>query len=455
MSPNSAAFELMNPVHDSVGNFSSMTEAEDSDMKRRRRRIGLFQGTFSPIHYGHLICAEQMRYSFDLDQVDFAPSANPPHKRFGVLDAEDRYDMTVAATEDHPHFNASRVDIDHGGNGYTLLTIQEIARQYKGAELFYLTSAEYLDPEHKWTLSRWIGGKELFKLCTLLIFPRNTQEISQLRKWAELVPDAKIEIDDVPSPAISSTLIRDLVVEGKSIWYTTPWPVQQLIYKKGHYHRDDTPSRLEQSQPPSKVRRVAVYASQFDPIHYAHLLFAEWIRQMENHDRVVFVPTGRPAYNESIVASAEARYKMCVMATAENPFFDVSRVDIARNTTSYALLVVEDMKREFGPDVEIDYVISSKYLDASSPLYLPKWMGAESLFQQVRFLVQPEDMTKVKQVEREARRIKGARIKVIDAPTLPVDSEQVQSMVRRGQSLRFVTPQGVQASIAKHGLYRT
>lgn len=285
----------------------------------RKRRIGIFGGTFSPIHYGHLICAEKVRQDLDLDTVEFVVSANPPNKTFGVLDAEDRYDMVVAATEDNPFFNASRIDIEHGGSGYSLLTVEAIKEKYAGDELFYLTSAEYLDPEHRWYLPQWVGAKELFKICTFVVFPRDRQDMAQLKEWASLIKGARIVVLDAPSPPISSTLIRDLVVEGKSIWYTTPWVVQQMIFKKGHYRTADSPAPVTSPVAPECIKRLAIYESQFDPIHYGNLLFAEWVRQEYGHDRVLFVPSASPPNNRAVKASAEARHRMVVAAHCREP----------------------------------------------------------------------------------------------------------------------------------------
>jgi nicotinate-nucleotide adenylyltransferase len=426
-------------------------------MPRRRTtgkmRIGVFGGTFSPIHNGHLVCAEGMRQAGNLDSIEFAVSATPPNKPFGVLDAEDRYEMTVAATEDHPYFSASRVDLDHGGSGYSVLTVQAIKRQYKNAKLFFLSSAEYLDPNHKWWLPKWVGGPELFKLCTLMIFPRNTQEMDQLHAWRALVPQIDIEIADAPSPALSSTLIRDLVVGGKSLWYTTPWPVQQIIYKKGHYQNADTPMPNRTPVPANQIKRAALFCSQFDPLHFGHLLFAEWVRQEHNEDRVFFVPIANPPWNPSAFATAEARYRQCVIGTAENPFFDVSRCDMVRNTGSYALLAVEDMNRKLGPHVELDYIISSDYLKPGD-LHITKWLGWDELKNKVRFLARPEDMTKVDEVKRLAAGVTDARMEVVYAPTLPINSADMRERVRKGRSLQYMTPYGVQQSILKSGIYR-
>jgi nicotinate-nucleotide adenylyltransferase len=199
---------------------------------------------------------------------------------------------------------------------------------------------------------------------------------------------------------------------------------------------------------------MAIYESQFDPIHYGNLLFAEWVRQEYGHDRVLFVPSASPPNNRAVKASAEARHRMVVAATAENPFFDSSRIALDRNTVSYALLSVEDVHRQYGAHVELDLIISSKFLSPSNQWYLPTWMGAEELFKKVRFLVFPEDMADVEQIRALAKKIPEAKIEVVSAPTLPVTSQEISEHVRTGRSIRYMTPWVVQQTITKQDLYR-
>jgi nicotinate-nucleotide adenylyltransferase len=185
---------------------------------KTRLKIGLYDGTFSPIHYGHLICAERTRQVKGLDLVLFLTCGNPPNKS-GVLDAETRHEMVVATVSDNPHFEASRISINQRGIGYTLNAVEKVQEKYGDAELFYLTSSEYLDPDHKWWMGKWSGGKELFKLVTILVFPRDKHEMGKLEEWAKLIPEARIECIEVASPELSSTMIRESVAKGRSIWY--------------------------------------------------------------------------------------------------------------------------------------------------------------------------------------------------------------------------------------------
>ena len=96
---------------------------------------------FSPIHYGHLICAERTRQVKGLDLVLFLTCGNPPNKA-GVLDAEVRHEMVVATVSDNPQFEASRISIKQKGVGYTLMAVEQVKKQYgDDVNLFYLTSS--------------------------------------------------------------------------------------------------------------------------------------------------------------------------------------------------------------------------------------------------------------------------------------------------------------------------
>jgi nicotinate-nucleotide adenylyltransferase len=237
-------------------------------------RIGIFEGAFNPPHYGHLLCALFAQQELNLDFVYFVPLTNPPHKR-DALDANSRFDMVVASVAENPYFRASRVAIEHGGTGYSLMTVEAIHRQHPNAELFYLTSSEYLDPAHKYFLGKWIGGKELFGLCRFVVFPRGNHKKEQIKQWASLVPRAKIDVVDLYSPPVSSTDIRRLVAEGKSIRYLTPFDIQTIISREHHYWTSATPQPTLPALPTATSKRIALFGGQFNPITYGDLWMAD------------------------------------------------------------------------------------------------------------------------------------------------------------------------------------
>lgn len=425
-----------------------------SSKRKKLKRIGIYGGTFDPPHYGHLLCAEWTRECFGLDRVLFVTGATPPNKTSGPLDAEDRHEMVVSAVADNPWFEASRVELELSGPSYTLLTVQSIRKLYgEDVELHYILSSEYLNPEHRWYLPKWMGAEELFRLCRFLIFPRDRWDVDQTRKWAALIPEAHIDVAYAPSPPLSSTLIRKMVSEDRSIWYTTPWAVQQIIRKKGHYRNDSTPARKVEV-PLSNPRRIGIYGGQFDPIHYGHLLRAEWTRQQCQLDRVLFVTSANPPNNKSAFATAEARHEMVVAAVAENPYFEASRIDLDRGSVSYAILNVERVRDAYGANAEISLLVSSDYLDPENDWRLSRWLEAKRLFQQVSFLVFPRNTADMDKIKNWAAQIPEASIELVSAPVAPVTSEMIRQRVADELSIRYATPWAVQQSIVREDLYR-
>jgi len=201
------------------------------------KRVGIYGGKYDPPHDGHLMCAEMTREAFQLDKVLFVTSANPPHKKSGVLSAAIRHEMVSAAVAPNCYFEACDVELKREGPSYTLDTVRDVRNIYgPEAELFLLMSSEYLDPSHPWHLSKWHDVEHLFGLCTLLIFPGRDQTIDQAREWAKLLPQAHIEfLTFCPAPPVSSTLIRDRIAKGLSVWYMVQPAVWRIIRDRGLY----------------------------------------------------------------------------------------------------------------------------------------------------------------------------------------------------------------------------
>ena len=203
---------------------------------KRPLRIGLYDGTFSPIHYGHLICAERTRQVKGLDMVLFLTCGNPPNKA-GVLDAEIRHEMVVATVSDNPPFRSQPHQHQPEGRRLHPDGCRRGAQAVRRGHGVLLPDQFRVPgtPNHKWFLGNWTGGKELFKQVQILVFPRDKHEVAKIEEWAKLVPQARIEAIEVPSPELSSTMIRDSVVRGRSIWYRLPWVTQQMINKYDLY----------------------------------------------------------------------------------------------------------------------------------------------------------------------------------------------------------------------------
>lgn len=191
-------------------------------------RIGVYGGTFDPIHQGHLIIAESIREDFNLDKVVFIPAAAPPHKDSPQMTKVGaRLKMVELAIADNPYFEISKIEIQRGGISYTVDTVRTLRAYYPStAELFLLIGADSLIE-----LPTWKTPKELFNLCQVLVLPRPGFEINKaeerFRKKATLAKTPLIEI--------CSTDIRRRVKEGKSIRYLVPPAVGEFIQKEGLY----------------------------------------------------------------------------------------------------------------------------------------------------------------------------------------------------------------------------
>lgn len=199
----------------------------------REYRLGIMGGTFDPIHYGHLVTAEQAREALDLDLVLFMPAGSPAFKEDDVVtSAEDRYAMTVLATAANAVFIASRFEIDRDGTTYTVDTLRALREHYPdNVKLFFITGADaILD------IVTWHDAESIAGLATLIAATRPGYDINQA---CERVEASGISFDvryiEIPALAISSTNIRQRVREAKSIRYLTSESVMGYIRKNGLY----------------------------------------------------------------------------------------------------------------------------------------------------------------------------------------------------------------------------
>lgn len=212
----------------------------------RTYRLGIMGGTFDPIHYGHLVTAEQAREALVLDLVLFMPAGSPAFKLDKrVTRAEDRYAMTVLATAANDAFYASRFEIDRPGVTYTVDTLRMLRSHYPdNVELYFITGADaILD------IVSWHDAAEIAELATLIAASRPGYDIAQARMR---IAAAGIPFDvryiEIPALAISSTNIRQRVACGKSARYLTSESVLGFIRKNGLYrdelaaihHREET-----------------------------------------------------------------------------------------------------------------------------------------------------------------------------------------------------------------------
>jgi len=204
-------------------------------MMSKSPKIGIMGGTFDPVHYGHLVTAEGARFEYNLDQVLFLPSGQPPHKTMKkVSDPEHRYMMTVLATLTNPHFEVSRLDIDREGISYTIDTLRILRRIYgPETELFFITGADAI-----FEITDWKDSDEYLTMAHFIAAARPgfcLEELPQAtQNWVGEHGD-RFHVLRVPAMAISSTEIRDRVRKGISIRYLVPEQVEHYIKRHGLY----------------------------------------------------------------------------------------------------------------------------------------------------------------------------------------------------------------------------
>jgi nicotinate-nucleotide adenylyltransferase len=207
-------------------------------------RLGIFGGTFDPIHFGHLLLAETCREHCQLDQIQFVPNFIPPHKRRHQHDApscgataEQRVQMLRLATGGHPAFAVSTIEIDRGGISYTVDTLEEIARQQPSTTIFLLMGADSLID-----LPTWRDPVRICQLAIPLVARRRGTPEPDFQVLAPYLDAARLNLIrdhafESPMIELSSTEIRERVRTNRSIRYRTPRAVEQFIFANQLYVR--------------------------------------------------------------------------------------------------------------------------------------------------------------------------------------------------------------------------
>jgi nicotinate-nucleotide adenylyltransferase len=193
-------------------------------------RIGVFGGTFDPVHLGHLILAEQCREQARLDQVWFIPAYRPPHKQDQpVTPFHQRVEMLALAIAGHPAFRIDEIEKEHGGLSYTVQTLEELKRLHPADELFLIIGSDVL-PD----LPKWREPERILALVGLLVAARPGWDVwsaDRVRAAVKLSPEVPLRMQVVQVPLIdnSSRDLRARAAEGRSLRYLVPRAVECYI----------------------------------------------------------------------------------------------------------------------------------------------------------------------------------------------------------------------------------
>ncbi|WP_434969393.1 nicotinate-nucleotide adenylyltransferase [Microbacterium sp. bgisy207] len=193
----------------------------------------------------------------------------------------------------------------------------------------------------------------------------------------------------------------------------------------------------------ARARRIGVMGGTFDPIHHGHLVAASEVADSFGLDEVVFVPTGQP-WQKQEVTESEHRYLMTVIATASNPSFSVSRVDIDRDGPTYTIDTLRDLQR-LNPGADLYFITGA---DAIAQIL--SWRNHDELWELAHFVA----------VSRPGHVLNTDGLPVEDVsqleiPALAISSTDCRDRVRGGHPVWYLVPDGVVQYIAKHHLYRS
>src|SRR3954449_4402738 len=194
-----------------------------------------------------------------------------------------------------------------------------------------------------------------------------------------------------------------------------------------------------------QAQRIGVMGGTFDPVHHGHLVAASEVAARFDLAEVVFVPTGQPwQKNERRVTSGEDRYLMTVLATASNPQFSVSRVDIDREGLTYTIDTLREL-HEARPQVDLFFITGA---DALAQIF--EWHSAEELFELAHFVGVPRPGYTL---EMDDRFPPGA-VSLVEVPALTISSSDCRDRVRRGAPIWYLVPDTVVRYVDKRQLYR-
>jgi nicotinate-nucleotide adenylyltransferase len=196
-------------------------------------------------------------------------------------------------------------------------------------------------------------------------------------------------------------------------------------------------------------RRLGVMGGTFDPIHHGHLLTAEEALWQFDLQEVVFVPTGQPWMKEQRdVSPAEHRYLMAVIATASNPRFSVSRIEVEREGPTYTVDTLRTLSDQAPDDVELFFVTG-----ADAMLEIFHWKDPEEILSLAHFIAATRPGYDIAAFEQEAP-TRHPNVSVMNIPALAISSTDIRVRVEEGRPIRYLVPEGVKSYIEKAGLYR-
>lgn len=197
------------------------------------KKIGIYGGTFNPIHNGHLNIAKQMGEMLGLDYILIIPANVAPHKvGIPIIDWHHRYEMCRLACKGNHYFQVCDIELKRKGRSYTIDTLNYISNKYHDSHLYLMMGSDSF-----FSIIKWVGFEKIIQLVTLCVAPRNANEIPQLLKFEKDLRNkgATTRICDIHLESISSSEIRYKISKGLSVEEMLPIKIIDYIKRNGLY----------------------------------------------------------------------------------------------------------------------------------------------------------------------------------------------------------------------------
>ncbi|MCR1900229.1 nicotinate-nucleotide adenylyltransferase [Irregularibacter muris] len=202
-----------------------------------------------------------------------------------------------------------------------------------------------------------------------------------------------------------------------------------------------------------KPEKIGILGGTFDPIHYGHLVIAQWAKEEFSLDKVLFVPAGTPPHKlHKEVLMGKHRYRMTTLATNTNPNFKVSSMEMNRLGPSYTIDTIKDLRKEYGKDTFLYFITG-----ADSVLDFYTWKDYEELIKSCYFIAATRegyDVEKFNQRIEEIHELFGHRIFKMDIPDLDISSTNLRKRINQGKSVKYLLPETVEQYIIENKLYK-
>ena len=197
---------------------------------------------------------------------------------------------------------------------------------------------------------------------------------------------------------------------------------------------------------PKTTKRIAVMGGTFNPIHYAHLISAEQVRTGLGYDKILFIPSARPPHKvaDTDIIEPEHRYQMVLLAIAENPHFEVSRIELERAGPSYTIETLKALKKLYGETTELAWIIG-----ADSLIEYKVWRDFDEVLERCVMIATTRPNYDLHRVPLEIRK----RVTSFPITGVDISATVIRERVRKSLSIQYLVPEGVQAYIDQHQLY--